>query len=127
MVSLRALIADAIGFDPDAPRGPTRPAVSEALARCPRGGVVAAQDGGGDEVAVVRLVDGRAFVVADRCPHDGGLLSDGFVDGDRLVCARHGWEVDPCTGACTRGRTRVGTRAILDPSSDDAAVQRAVS
>ncbi len=61
-------------------------------------------------VALVVLADRRAFVVDDRCPHDGGPLSDGFLDGDRLVCARHGWEVDPCSGAC--GRRQVATRAI---------------
>jgi nitrite reductase [NAD(P)H] small subunit len=113
MVSLRALIADTLGVDPDLPAQAIRPAVAEALADCPPGGVVAARDGG-DEVAVVRLVDGRAFVVADRCPHDGGPLSDGFVDGDRLVCARHGWEVDPCTGACPRGRAQVRSRPLTD-------------
>ena len=102
MSSLRALIADLIDDDP-------RPSVGEALAICPNGGVVAAREGT-DDVAVVRLHDGRAFVVADICPHDGGLLSDGFVDGDRLVCARHGWEVDPCTGTC--GRAKVATRGL---------------
>jgi nitrite reductase/ring-hydroxylating ferredoxin subunit len=101
--SLRALIADLIEEDP-------RPTVGEALAICPTGGVVAARELGGEEVAVVRLHDGRAFVVADICPHDGGTLSDGFVDGDRLVCARHGWEVDPCTGTC--GRAKVATRGL---------------
>jgi nitrite reductase/ring-hydroxylating ferredoxin subunit len=105
VVSLRALIADLVD---DAP---ARPEVGEALAACPPGGVVAARDADGD-VAVVRFADGRAFVVADACPHDGGPLSDGFVDGDRLVCARHGWEVDPCTGTC--GRARVAARVVSE-------------
>ncbi len=61
-------------------------------------------------MALVVLADRRAFVVDDRCPHDGGPLSDGFLDGDRLVCARHGWEVDPCSGAC--GRRQVATRSL---------------
>jgi nitrite reductase (NADH) small subunit len=51
-------------------------------------------------VAVVRLRDGRLRVIEDRCPHDGGTLSDGFLDGDVVVCARHGWEIDPCSGQC---------------------------
>jgi phenylpropionate dioxygenase-like ring-hydroxylating dioxygenase large terminal subunit len=65
------------------------------MRRCPRGGVVAARDASGAEVAVVRLSTGEVCVVADRCPHDGGRISDGFVDADRLVCARHQWELDP--------------------------------
>ena len=103
MISLRALLDDLIAEEP------ARPHVDDALAACPAGGVIAARDASGD-VAVVRFRDGRAFVVADACPHDGGPLSDGFVDGDRLVCARHGWEVDPCTGTC--GRATVACRTV---------------
>ena len=43
-----------------------------------------------------------AYAVADRCPHDGGRLSDGWLDGDRLVCARHAWEIEVCSGQCDR-------------------------
>lgn len=89
-----------------------RPTVAEALRRSAPGEVVAALHRG-RPVAVAVLEDGRAFAVADRCPHDGGLLSDGFVLGDRLVCARHGWEVDPCTGRCPqRPREVVDVRAL---------------
>jgi nitrite reductase/ring-hydroxylating ferredoxin subunit len=97
--SLRALVCDELGFDPDLP---SRPTLTEAAARCAPGQVVAAEDRGA-LVAVLRLDDGRAFVVEDTCPHDGGLLSDGYVEGDRLVCARHNWEFDPSTGHRVRG------------------------
>ncbi|MBP8811983.1 MAG: Rieske 2Fe-2S domain-containing protein [Kofleriaceae bacterium] len=102
MIATSALIADLCGDD-----RPVRPSVGDALAGAAPGSVTAASDGG-RAVALVVLADRRAYVVDDRCPHDGGPLSDGFLDGDRLVCARHGWEVDPCTGAC--GRRRVATR-----------------
>jgi len=96
MIATSALWADLCGYAPDqAPR----PTVEAALAEARPGQVLAALDGG-RPVALVVLDDGQAFAVEDRCPHDGGRLSDGFVDGDRLVCARHGWEVDPCTGRC---------------------------
>lgn len=89
-----------------------RPTVAEAVRQASPGQVVAARDRG-RPVAVAVLADGRAFAVEDRCPHDGGLLSDGFVDGDRLVCARHGWEVDPCTGRCPqRPRAVVDAREV---------------
>lgn len=102
MIATSALIADLCG---DARS--VRPSVGEALAGAAPGTVTPASDGG-RAVALVVLADRRAYVVDDRCPHDGGPLSDGFLDGDRLVCARHGWEVDPCTGTC--GRRRVATR-----------------
>ena len=73
---------------------------------------MAAADGA-DDVAVLRLSTGEACVVADRCPHDGGLLSDGFVEDDRLVCARHQWELDPRTGRCPhRAGVVVQVRAV---------------
>jgi nitrite reductase (NADH) small subunit len=75
-----------------------RPTVTAAVRRCPRGEVVPARGADGEEVAVVRLLSGQVCILADRCPHDGGPLSDGFVEGDRLVCSRHQWEFDPATG-----------------------------
>ncbi len=113
MVSTAALVADLLGYDPDEP-GPrgllaTRPTVEQVLARASAEGlageVIPARDGA-RPVAVVILPDGRAYAVDDRCPHDGGWLSDGWVDLERdtLVCARHNWEIDPCTGTCDRGQ-----------------------
>ena len=59
-----------------------------------------------------RSVRRRAFVTDDVCPHDGGKLSDGFVDGGKLVCARHGWEFDGCTGACPERDVVIATRLL---------------
>lgn len=102
--SLHALIRDLLGEDPDTPR-PLRPTVAQARRRCPPGRVAACRRG--DRALVLAVLDdGRAFTAPDRCPHDGGPLSDGFLDGERLVCARHGWEFDLATGACP-GRPRI--------------------
>jgi len=59
---------------------------------------------GTSQSAVARLESGRIVVVEDTCPHDGGRISDGFVAGERLVCSRHGWELEPCGRVCTRVR-----------------------
>jgi nitrite reductase/ring-hydroxylating ferredoxin subunit len=113
--SAYAIACDLIGGELDAVVE-LRPTVSEALARCRPGEVVPARRAG-EEVAVVVLEDGRSYVVPDACPHDGRPLSDGFVERDRLVCARHGWEFEPATGRCV-GRPAVCIRAtsarILD-------------
>lgn len=98
MLSLRAQLVDLLG------EAPTRPSVEVAARELAPGEVVGAADADGAEVAVVRLADGRLCVVPDACPHDGGRLSDGWVDGDRLVCSRHGWEI-PC-GSEDRGTCR---------------------
>jgi nitrite reductase/ring-hydroxylating ferredoxin subunit len=68
------------------------------LATC---AVIAARVGA-RRVAVARLGSGRLVVVDDQCPHDGGRISDGFVEGERLVCARHGWELEARNGRCER-------------------------
>jgi nitrite reductase/ring-hydroxylating ferredoxin subunit len=106
--SVRALACDLAGEDCWAEPDPARrdlPTVAEALVRCPRGQVMAARQDGRD-VAVGTLEDGRGFVLPDLCPHDGGRLSDGFVERGRLVCARHGWEFDPETGEQLWPRSR---------------------
>jgi len=71
----------------------------------PVGRVVRARDGA-RAVAVARFESGVVVVVADECPHDGGRISDGFVEGERLVCNRHGWELDVCAGQCVRAPAR---------------------
>lgn len=98
MGSLQAQLLDELGYDPD----DAVPQLSD-LAEL-RGGfhvavgsIVRARDGARD-VAVARLDSGRIVVVDDVCPHDGGRISDGFVEGELLVCARHGWELDPAKG-----------------------------
>ncbi len=43
----------------------------------------------GVPVAVFNL-DGEYFAVKDECPHDGGVLSNGMLEGEVIVCPRHG-------------------------------------
>ena len=98
MGPIHAQILDELGYDPD----DGRPQLHE-LAFVPVGRVVAARDGA-RAVAVARLESGALVVVDDECPHDGGKISDGYVEGERLVCARHGWELVACNGRCERAR-----------------------
>ncbi|BAO92834.1 rieske 2Fe-2S domain protein (plasmid) [Caballeronia cordobensis] len=43
----------------------------------------------GAQVAVFNL-DGTYYAIQDACTHDGGILTGGEVDGDMIVCPRHG-------------------------------------
>lgn len=43
----------------------------------------------GAQVAVFNL-DGTCYAIEDLCTHDGGLLTGGAVEGDEVVCPRHG-------------------------------------
>jgi 3-phenylpropionate/trans-cinnamate dioxygenase ferredoxin subunit len=40
--------------------------------------------------AVVFNVDGEFYAIEDVCTHDGGQLTGGHVEGDEIVCPRHG-------------------------------------
>lgn len=98
MASLRAQLIDVLGYDPD----DGRPQLHE-VGFVPVGRIVAARDGA-RPVAVARLESGALVVVDDNCPHDGGLISNGYVEGDLLVCARHGWQLRACNGRCERAK-----------------------
>lgn len=43
----------------------------------------------GANVAVFN-VDGQYYAIEDVCTHDGGQLTGGVVEGDEIVCPRHG-------------------------------------
>ena len=40
--------------------------------------------------AAVFNVDGTLYAIEDVCTHDGAELAGGPVDGDQVVCPRHG-------------------------------------
>ncbi|MGB2910613.1 MAG: non-heme iron oxygenase ferredoxin subunit [Anaerolineales bacterium] len=52
-----------------------------------------------DELAIVLFnVAGRLFAIADLCSHDDGPLGDGELDGDKIICPRHGARFDISSG-----------------------------
>ena len=53
----------------------------------------------GEDVALFRCGD-EIFALGNRCPHQEGSLSDGFVEGDIVTCPLHGWEFDLRSGVC---------------------------
>lgn len=45
-------------------------------------------------------VDGRFYAVDNDCPHRGGALGNGILDGTVVTCPLHGWRFDVTTGDC---------------------------
>ncbi|HXO18275.1 MAG TPA: non-heme iron oxygenase ferredoxin subunit [Candidatus Dormibacteraeota bacterium] len=43
-------------------------------------------------------VDGKIYAIEDVCTHDGGPLDQGELEGERVVCPRHGATFDVRTG-----------------------------
>jgi phenylpropionate dioxygenase-like ring-hydroxylating dioxygenase large terminal subunit len=56
-----------------------------------RPGRLRAVEIGSRRLVVYRDVEGRAHVVADRCPHLGSDLALGHVTAQGLLCTFHGW------------------------------------
>jgi len=46
-------------------------------------------DVAGEEVAVFNIA-GQFYAIADVCTHDGGEIASGELQGDEIVCPRHG-------------------------------------
>lgn len=68
------------------------------LADLPPGkGVLVSLDG--RDVALFRR-GADILAIGNDCPHQGGSLCDGWVEGDIVICPLHGWEFDVRSGAC---------------------------
>ncbi len=60
-------------------------------------GTLRTTDLDGTPVAVFNL-DGRYYAIEDICTHDGGILTGGALEGDVIVCPRHGARFSIKTG-----------------------------
>ena len=54
---------------------------------------------GGNDVALFN-VNGEIFACANSCAHQGGPLSEGFVEGKIVTCPWHNWKYDVSSGEC---------------------------
>jgi phenylpropionate dioxygenase-like ring-hydroxylating dioxygenase large terminal subunit len=72
--------------------------------------------------------EGRIGALLDRCPHRNAPLSQGRVEGGRLVCPYHGWEFDRAgqcqavPGLCDDGQRRYGSVRSYPAAEQDGLV-----
>ncbi len=59
-------------------------------------------------VALFRVAD-QIYAIDNECPHRGGSLEHGSLDGLVVTCPLHGWRFDVTNGQCV-GRPGAGTR-----------------
>jgi len=57
---------------------------------------------GGKEIAIANL-RGSFYAIGRKCPHLGGDLSKGSLDGTTIACPRHHARFDVTTGRCLTG------------------------
>lgn len=52
----------------------------------------------GDKQVAVFCVGGQYYAIDNVCPHRGGPLGEGDLDGTIVTCPWHGWEFDVTSG-----------------------------
>jgi vanillate O-demethylase monooxygenase subunit len=72
-----------------------------------------------ERVVVYRIADGTPVALRDLCIHRGTPLSLGWVEGDLITCAYHGWTYRP-DGVCVRIPSVDDSRAIPAKARVDA-------
>ena len=54
---------------------------------------------GGQDIALFK-VKGKVHAIFALCPHQGGPLDEGGLNGKLVTCPWHGWEFDVTNGLC---------------------------
>lgn len=56
-----------------------------------------------EEISILVFnLNGNFYAIQNVCTHDGGTLSEGHLEGDEIVCPRHGAHFCVRTGAVTQ-------------------------
>ncbi len=50
-------------------------------------------------------VDGHIFALNNTCPHAGGPLGEGIIEGEHVACPWHDWKFHIPTGICQKNPT----------------------
>jgi nitrite reductase (NADH) small subunit len=91
--------------DKSLPTSPGWTAVAAAADVPPGTGRVVNADG---RLVAVFNAGGEYHVIDNQCPHRGGPLGKGSLDGHTVMCPWHGWSFDVRTGInIDTGRIRV--------------------
>ena len=56
-------------------------------------------DAAGRPVALSN-VDGKVYATSNTCPHQGGPLGEGDLDGTSITCPWHAFRFEVATGQC---------------------------
>jgi nitrite reductase (NADH) small subunit len=79
------------------------------VGEAPKPGETMEAEAGGVAICVAN-VRGRLAALGNVCPHRGGPLGQGWVEGDAVVCPWHCWSFSTATGmaeAPERGQVEV--------------------
>ena len=78
---------------------------------------------GGQKIAIFN-VGGRYYAIENTCPHRGGPLAEGKIEGDEVICPWHGSRFNVKTGAVLEPPARQGVRSFaVRVTGDDVEVE----
>ena len=77
----------------------------------------------GRQVAVFRLRDGGVRAVSAVCPHRGGPIADGQIDGTFVLCPLHLNAFELKTGCSTTGQTDLASWAVTVDGAGQLVIQ----
>ena len=72
---------------------------------CPRGRGIECL--AGERLVALFNVEGNYYALDGVCPHQGGPLAKGCLDGATVSCPWHGWQFDVVSGQHKTSRTVV--------------------
>jgi nitrite reductase/ring-hydroxylating ferredoxin subunit len=75
------------------------------IADCPRGHCL--ELAVGERIIALFNVDGMFYALDGICPHQGGPLGEGELEGSVITCPWHGWQFDVRTGCHQLNRSLV--------------------
>ena len=73
----------------------------------------------GDKIICVANVNGSYSAMDNVCPHRGGPLGQGMIEGTKVVCPWHGWAWDAKTGVADQdSKTKVAVYPLKIENGD---------
>jgi nitrite reductase (NADH) small subunit len=72
----------------------------------------------GDKTICIANVNGSFSAMDNVCPHRGGPLGQGMIEGSKVVCPWHGWAWDVKTGVAEQD-SKMGVAVYALKIEDD--------
>ncbi len=64
-------------------------------------------------------VNGKFYATTGTCPHRGGSLGEGYLEGEVITCPLHGWKFDVKTGTMvTMPTVKIETHNVVVQGND---------
>ncbi|MDP3981906.1 MAG: Rieske 2Fe-2S domain-containing protein [Chlamydiota bacterium] len=71
----------------------------------------------GETIALFN-VQGKVYAIENECPHQGGPLGEGCLDGTVVTCPWHSWQFDLRTGDSVMGAQGVSVFPVAIEGDD---------